>query len=262
MFERPFTSFSTKRVEIKIRSLPDAFDGFRILQLSDLHIDRHTPLNALHELMEHTNGEHPDLVAITGDVIDAKAEHIEERLAAFKRIKAPCYFVSGNHDLFKGLAPLRDFLEKLGIIPLDNRHMLLERDGARINLVGLSDRMSRFFRVARSPEAVLSQIDRALPTVLLTHQPKDIQYAASHGVDLQISGHTHGGQIFPFHYFIRLDQPFLRGHHRRGNTQIYVSGGIGTWGIPFRFLAESEIPLLCLRKQHPDANDTNRKESP
>jgi len=262
MFERPFTSFSTKRVEIDIRGLPDAFDGFRIVQLTDLHIDRHTPLDALHELMEHTNREQPDLVAITGDVIDARAEQIEERLASFKRIQAPCYFVSGNHDLFKGLAPLCDFLERLGITLLDNRHTLLERDGARINLVGLSDRMSRFFRVARSPEVVLSQIDRSLPTVLLAHQPKDIQYAILHGVDLQISGHTHGGQIFPFHYFIRLDQPFLRGHHRRGHTQIYVSRGIGTWGIPFRFLANSEIPLLCLRKQALDTNDPARKECP
>jgi len=247
MFERPFVSFRINPIEIVIRNLPRSFRGFRILQLSDLHIGKRTPTSAVAQMIDQANAQKPDLVAITGDVIDAKAGQIEEKLRLFKQLEAPSYFVSGNHDLFKGLAPLRDLFESLGIVNLDNRYQRLERNGEHLNLVGISDRMSKFFKIERDVEAVFGQIDRQLPTILLAHQPKDIRHALLHGIDLQLSGHTHGGQIYPFHHLIRLDQPFVAGHHRVDDTQIYVSRGVGAWGIHFRFLAQSEIPVFQLR---------------
>ncbi len=246
MFERAFERLRVQPVEIAIRNLPRAFSGFRILQLTDLHIGRHTPATAIQRLVDRVNDQAPDLIALTGDVIDAKAEQIEAQLCLLGKLEAPTYFVSGNHDLFKGLAPLRERLTALGVVDLDNRCLRLEREGREINLLGISDRMSRFFSIERNLEAVFTQIDDALPSILLAHQPKDIRHAHLHGIDFQISGHTHGGQIYPFHHFIRLDQPFLHGHHRVRETQIYVSRGVGTWGIPLRFRAESEIPVFRL----------------
>jgi predicted MPP superfamily phosphohydrolase len=247
MFEIPFRSFRITQVPIEIRNLPEAFNGFRILQLSDLHIDAKISTSALYRLVDTVNAEKADIVVITGDLIEERATRIRDKLEAFRQLERPTYFVSGNHDIFRGLSDLRSVLPELGIIDLDNRHIQLQREGGILNLVGISDPMSRFFNVKRDIDAVFEKVDPQEPTILLANQPKDIQHAHPLNVDLQLSGHTHGGQIYPFHHLVKLDQPFLSGHHRVENTQLFISRGIGTWGIRLRFRANSEIPVLKLQ---------------
>ncbi|MBW2712468.1 MAG: metallophosphoesterase [Deltaproteobacteria bacterium] len=247
MFEIPFRSYRLTPISIEIRNLPTAFHGFRILQLSDLHIDAKTSTSALYRLVDRVNEEQTDIVVITGDLIDEPALRIRDKLEVFKQLELPTYFVSGNHDLYRGLPALRSVLPELGIIDLDNRHIQLKRDEEVLNLVGISDRMSRFFNIERDVDAVFEKIDPEESTILLAHQPKDIRHAHPLNVDLQLSGHTHGGQIYPFHHLVKLDQPFVSGHHRVDNTQLFISRGIGTWGIRLRFRANSEIPVLKLQ---------------
>jgi predicted MPP superfamily phosphohydrolase len=247
MFEIPFRAYRITQVPIEIRNLPSSFEGFRILQLSDLHIDAKTSTSALYRLVDRVNEEKTDIVVITGDLIDTPVARIRDKLEAFKQLELPTYFVSGNHDLYRGLPALRSVLPELGIIDLDNRHIQLQRDEDVLNLVGISDRMSHFFKIERDIDAAFEKVDPQEPTILLAHQPKDIQHAHPLNVDLQLSGHTHGGQIYPFHHLIKLDQPFISGHHRVGNTQLFISRGIGTWGIRLRFRASSEIPVLELQ---------------
>lgn len=251
MFEIPFRTYRITRVSIEIRNLPKAFNGFRILQLSDLHIDTKTSTSALYRLVDRVNEEQTDIVVITGDLIDQRVTQIRDKLEAFKQLERPTYFVSGNHDLYRGLHALRNVLPELGIIDLDNRHIQLERDNEVLNLVGISDRMSHFFNIERDVDAVFEKVDADESTILLAHQPKDIRHAHPLNVDLQLSGHTHGGQIYPFHHLIKLDQPFISGHHRVDNTQLFISRGIGTWGIRLRFRANSEIPVLELQSSPP-----------
>jgi predicted MPP superfamily phosphohydrolase len=142
-------------------------------------------------------------------------------------------------------------MRELGWEALHNRHLVLERDGARLILAGVDDRTAKSSgRHGHGADhgAALAGADPDLPVLLLAHQPKQIDAAVAHGVDLQISGHTHGGQIWPFHYLVRLDQPTLQGLTLHGErTQLYTSRGTGFWGPPLRVFAPSEISLLTLR---------------
>ena len=167
MFEIPFRSFRITQVPIEIRNLPASFEGFRILQLSDLHIDTKTSTSALYRLVDQVNEEKTDIVVITGDLIDEPTTRIRDKLEAFKQLEGPTYFVSGNHDIYRGLYPLRNLLPDLGIFDLDNQHIQLRRDDDVLNLVGISDRMSRFFNIERDLESVFEKIDPDESTILL-----------------------------------------------------------------------------------------------
>jgi predicted MPP superfamily phosphohydrolase len=160
-------------------------------------------------------------------------------------------YVTGNHEYFGQAQGWLDHMRELGWEPLHNRHIVVERDGARLVVAGVDDATAA---ASGAPghhadhAAALAGVDAEVPVLLLAHQPKQIGAAAAHGVDLQLSGHTHGGQIWPFHYLVRLDQPTVHGLSRHGDrTQLYTSRGSGFWGPPLRVFAPSEITLLTLR---------------
>lgn len=204
MFEKAYEKLNVKRVTVGIDNLPASFENFTIVHLNDLHLNAKTPLSALLELVEHINTLHIGIIALTGDLFDSAPSKIHAHLDALKRLKHPVYFISGNHDLMFARNHLLEEVTKLGFILLDNQIITLERDGEHLQLVGLSDAFSRYFGLKRHEKALFSTLTPNVPSILLAHQPKDIHFAKTFSIDLQLSGHTHGGQIYPFGYVVRL----------------------------------------------------------
>ncbi len=246
MFEKGYEKLNLKRMMLRIEQLPSAFENFTIVHLSDLHVNAKTPLHALETLVAKINELPVDMVALTGDLFDAKPSRIRPQLEVLKQIKHPVYFVSGNHDLLFTYKTLRTEIEALGFILLDNHIVTLKRGDAAFQLVGLSDAFSAYFGIKRHEKELFATLDPQLPTLLLAHQPKDIRFTKHFKIDVQLSGHTHGGQIYPFGYIVRLFQPYLHGLHVKGKTQVFVTTGYGCWGINMRFKAPSEVVIIRL----------------
>lgn len=220
-----------------------AFDGLRILHLSDLHINKKTTQNDIEALVKLCHTLEYDFAVITGDIIDCSVKHIVPQLKRLNQIKK-CYYISGNHDLVYGLNDLKKALHEL--IYLDNTTALISHNNELILLAGLSDRFSKFFKLQRQEDAIKKELSDHAYTILLAHQPKDYKLAVETNSALFLCGHTHGGQIYPFHYVVKLFQPFLNGLFYKKKTAIYVNSGLGTWGIDMRFKSKSEITLLKL----------------
>ena len=246
MFEKGYEKLNLKRMMLSIEHLPSSFENFTIVHLSDLHVNAKTPLYALETLVAKINELHIDMVALTGDLFDAKPSRIRAQLEVLKQIKRPVYFVSGNHDLLFTCKTLRAEIEALGFILLDNRVAKVRKEEACLQLVGLSDAFSAYFGIKRHEKELFATLDPQLPTLLLAHQPKDIRFAKHFKIDVQLSGHTHGGQIYPFGYIVRLFQPYLQGLHVKGKTQVFVTTGYGCWGFNVRFKAPSEVVIIRL----------------
>lgn len=228
-------------VELKV--INPTLNGLKILHLSDLHIHQKMPLSFIAKLVEICQSLEYDFMVITGDIIDCKPQYITQQLAKLNELKK-VFYISGNHDLFYGIKPLNALLYNFTF--LDNTHTFIEFNHQKITLVGISDRFSRFFNVKRDEQAALKILNQYTNTILLAHQPKDYTLALKTNTALFLCGHTHGGQIFPFHYVVKWFQPFLAGSFYQQNTTIYVNKGLGTWGINFRYKAQSEITLLKL----------------
>jgi uncharacterized protein len=223
-----------------------SLDGLKILHLSDLHINKKFTLSRIKELLSICKKLDYDFIVITGDIIDCKVKHIKDRLELLNNLALdkPVYYISGNHDIFYGLEDLKKELSNF--ILLDNKMNTINFKGKEINIVGISDRFAKFFNIKRDEKKVSSFLNSHKPTIFLAHQPKDYKLAVLNKTELFVCGHTHGGQIFPFHLLVRLVQPFLNGLFYKEQTAIYVSRGLGTWGIDFRYKADSEITILKL----------------
>jgi predicted MPP superfamily phosphohydrolase len=230
-----------QRVELKVTH--PALKGLKILHLSDLHIHQKMSLNFIDQLVEICQNLEHDFIVITGDIIDCKPQYITPHLRKLNTLNK-VFYVSGNHDLFYGIKPLNTFLSNFTF--LDNTHTFIEFNQQTITLVGISDRFSRFFNIKRDEKKTLNTLLHFPHPILLAHQPKDYTLALKTHTPLFLCGHTHGGQIFPFHYVVKWFQPFLAGSFYQQNTAIYVNKGLGTWGINFRYKANSEITLLKL----------------
>lgn len=250
MFEKAYVRLNFKSMTVGIENLPASFENFTIVHLSDLHVNVKTPIHALENLVTKINELDIDMVALTGDLFDARPKNIRVPLEILSHIKHPVYFVSGNHDLVYTRKQLTCEVSKLGFTLLDNRIVTLNRDGEALQLIGLSDAFSRYFGIKRHEKELFAKRDTKLPSILLAHQPKDIRFAKHFSIDLQLSGHTHGGQIYPFGYIVRLFQPYIKGLHRQGKTQIFVTTGYGSWGFDFRFNAPSEVVIMSLTKDN------------
>lgn len=220
-----------------------ALQGLKILHLSDLHLHEKTPLKTVEQLVQQCHCLCYDIAVITGDIIDCKAQKIAPLLLVLNQLKN-AFYISGNHDLFYGIKPLNMLLSHLTF--LDNTHTLIEFNGQQIALVGISDRFCRFFNIKREEKRTLNDLLHYPNSILLAHQPKDYTLALQAHTPLFLCGHTHGGQIFPFGYVVKLFQPFIQGIHYKNQTAIYVNKGLGTWGIHKRYKAPSEITLLEL----------------
>lgn len=221
-------------------------DEYVIMQLSDIHVGRSIKKPFVEELVQRVNAEDPDIVVITGDLIDYTIEKIKNDLTSLTEIKAPCYFILGNHEYFYGASETIAFIKSLGITVLLNESLVIED---RFNLVGLTDVIGE--RIGEYPmdiDKAYKDIDPALNTVVLGHQPKSILRLQDRPCDLMLSGHTHGGQIFPFGLLVMVDQPYLAGLYRHNkDQQIFVSRGAGYWGPPIRVMAPSEISKIIIK---------------
>ncbi|MFE9732306.1 metallophosphoesterase [Streptomyces sp. NPDC005863] len=242
-----------RNVDVHLPRLGAGLDGTRVVLITDTH---YGPLDRARwsaRVCERVNTLDADLVCHTGDIADGTAERRRaqaEPLGTVRATRARVY-VTGNHEYYSQAQGWVDLMDELGWEPLRNRHLLLERGGDTLVVAGVDDVTAESSGLAghRAHLAgALHGADPDLPVLLLAHQPKFIDRAAAGGVDLQLSGHTHGGQIWPFHHLVRIDQPALAGLSRHGaRTLLYTSRGTGFWGPPFRVFAPSEITLLVLR---------------
>ena len=238
-----------RNVKVPLRRLSPSFEGFRIAQLTDLHIGPTLGKGWLQDVVARTNAANPDLIVITGDLVDGSVETLRNDTAPLADLKAKhgVFFVTGNHEYYSGADEWIAELGRLGVRVLRNEHLPIGgKEG--FDLAGVDDWGSKRFGNGHGPdlERALAGRDSSRELVLLAHQPKQIHDAAAKGVGLQISGHTHGGQIFPWNLFVRLDQPYVSGLDRHLDTMIYVSRGTGFWGPPMRVGAPSEIAILEL----------------
>lgn len=240
-----------ERLEIPIRGLDPSFDGFRIAQVSDIHIGPTLKADFLVRMVGQVNALEPDVVAITGDLVDGPVEKLREEMDALSFLRAPdgSYFVTGNHEYYHGGPAWEEEVRSHGVTVLHNEHRVLKRANGRLVLGGVTDLQGRDFgpEHVASPEQAFRGAPEGVPRILLAHQPRAAFAAAAHNVDLQLSGHTHGGQIFPFMALVRLQQPVVSGLRRVGGVLVYTNRGTGYWGPPIRLGPRPEITLLTLR---------------
>lgn len=242
---------AVRQIELRLPRWPAALDGLRIAQISDIHIGPILGRVFAEALVARTNALGADLVAVTGDLVDGSVHHLADEVAPFARLEAPLgvYFVTGNHDVYSGGENWATHVRSLGLRVLRNERVAIERDGARFDLAGVDDYRGDWVHGSTQDlERALAGREPGVPVVLLAHDPSTFRRAAEMGVDLQLSGHTHGGQIWPFVYLVRLVVPFVAGLYRRAGSALYVSRGSGFWGPPMRLLAPSEITEITLRR--------------
>lgn len=242
-----------KRVDVTLDRLGKDLDGLTVVLLTDTH---YGPINRARwsgKVIDEVNRLDADIVCHTGDIADGTVTQRLAQAAPLGRATAKLArtYVTGNHEYFGEAQGWLDHMAELGWESLHNRPIVVQRGESRLVVAGVDDRTAASSGLAghhADHAAALAGVDPELPVLLLAHQPRQIDGAVAHGVDLQISGHTHGGQIWPFHYLVRVDQPVVAGLSRHGErTQLYTSRGTGFWGPPFRVFAPSEITVLTLR---------------
>jgi hypothetical protein len=240
---------AVKHVKIELKKLPASASGYRIALLSDVHVGPTIGKAFIEEIVRRVNALEPDLVAIAGDLIDGSVAELGPLVTPLAELHAKdgVFFITGNHEYYSGVDEWLAFLPTLGIRVLVNERVSIGGEGG-FDLAGVEDLSAQGFGGHRAdlPRALEGR-DPSRALVLLAHQPKAIVEAERLGVDLQLSGHTHGGQIFPWMYAVVLDQPYVAGLHDHGNAKIYVSCGTGYWGPPMRLGAPAEITHIELR---------------
>ena len=237
------------KVDVYIKDL--GFDELTVVQLTDVHIGNTIGKEFVQECVERINALKPDIVVITGDLLDRKIEDVKDDLSPLKELQARfgTYFVLGNHEYYHGAEDIADYMPELNIKALLNESVIIRDGNKALNIVGINDLQSvRFNTLPIDTYRAFENVDKTVPTILLSHQPKSIEEVKNKKYDLMLSGHTHGGQIFPFGVLVMLQQPFLAGLHAVTDTkQIFVSRGTGYWGPPVRVFAPSEISVLTLK---------------
>jgi uncharacterized protein len=238
-------------VAVPLAGLPPALEGFTIAQISDVHIGPTIKRDFLRGIVDIVNALKVDLVAITGDLVDGPVEQLGEHVEPLRHLRARhgVYFVTGNHEYYSGAPAWIAELRRLGVHVLLNEHVVLSHGGAPLLVAGVTDYGAHRFDPAHrsDPQTALAGAPPGLgPRVLLAHQPRTAAAAADAGFDLQLSGHTHGGQFWPWNLFVRLQQPFTAGLNRLAGLWIYTSRGSGYWGPPKRLGVPSEIARIRL----------------
>lgn len=244
----------TREVDVVLDRLGPGLDGLRVVMITDTHygpIDRAAWSAAV---IDRVNELDADVVAHVGDVADGTVEVRKAQAAPLARVRSRLakVYVTGNHEYFSEAQGWLDHFQRIGWDALHNKHITVERGGDTLVIAGVDDRTAAASGLeghGADLATALRGADPQAPVLLLAHQPKQVAAAVDAGVDLQISGHTHGGQIWPFNVLVRFDQPVVQGLSRHGaRTQLYTSRGTGFWGPPFRVFAPSEITVLTLRR--------------
>jgi hypothetical protein len=238
-------------VEVPIAELPAALDGLTIVQISDIHVGPTIKGRYVDAIVDAVNRLEADVIAVTGDIVDGSVAQLAGHTKPLERLTARygTYLVTGNHEYYSGAAQWIEEFQRLGLRVLLNEHVVLERNGTPFIIAGVTDYSAgQFDRAHRSdPAAALADApDDVDLKVLLAHQPRTAPAAAQAGYTLQLSGHTHGGQFFPWNFFVRLQQPFTAGLAKLDSLWVYTSRGTGYWGPPKRLGAPSEITRLRL----------------
>ena len=238
-------------VEVQLPNLPPALQGFTIVQVSDLHVGPTIKRRYVSAVTDAVNELSPDIIALTGDLVDGSVASLSEHLQPLAELKARygVYAVTGNHEYYSGATQWVAEFRRLGFQVLMNQHRVLAQRGATLVVAGVTDFGAKGFDAAQASDplaALRGAPAGAAVRILLAHQPRSARAAEAAGFDLQLSGHTHGGQFWPWKYFVPMQQPFVDGLHRQGRMQVYVSRGTGYWGPPMRLGARSEITRIRL----------------
>jgi hypothetical protein len=238
-------------VDIPVADLPKALHGFSIAQISDVHVGSTIKRGFVESIVAVANGLKADLIAVTGDLVDGSVQQLSIHTAPLAGLAARhgVYFVTGNHEYYSGERAWTAEIKRLGLRVLKNEHVVLNHDGASLVLAGVTDLSAHHFNADEhsDPVAALHGAPAdAGAKILLAHQPNSAPAAARAGFDVQISGHTHGGQFWPWNLFVGIFQPFTGGLYRLKNLWVYVNRGTGYWGPPNRFGVPSEITRIRL----------------
>ncbi|RKT06465.1 hypothetical protein BX286_4507 [Streptomyces sp. 3211.6] len=237
-----------KRVQVPLARLPRAAHGFRIAVVSDVHLGPVLGRAHTQRVVDTVNRTQPDLIAVVGDLVDGNVHDLGPAAEPLRALRSRhgSFFVTGNHEYFSGARQWVDHVRELGLVPLENAR----RELPHFDLAGVNDVQGEKEGEGPDFQAALGDRDRSRTSVLLAHQPVVIDDAVRHGVDLQLSGHTHGGQLWPGNYLAELANPTVAGLERYGDTQLYVSRGAGAWGPPVRVGAPSDITVVELASYH------------
>ncbi len=243
---------SVEEVVVRIPNLPPHFDGFHIVQISDVHVGMTIDRDFISPIVDQVLALDPDLVAATGDFVDGSVDALREDVAPLGRLRARegVFFVTGNHEYYSGADDWCDEFARLGMRVLKNEHVVLERGGEKLVLAGITDYGTRARRgdEASDPHRAAAGAPTGVPKILLAHQPRSAFAAAAAGFDLQLSGHTHGGQFFPWNLFVGLVHPVSKGLGVVDGMQVYVNRGTCYWGPPVRTMVPPEITSMRLRR--------------
>ena len=239
----------TRLVKVPIDNLPPELDGYRIVQWSDVHVGPTIQRHFVQCLVDKTNALDADAIAITGDLVDGYLDELREQVQPLRELRARdgVFYVTGNHEYYWRAGEWVRELQQQGLTFLKNEHRLVRRGAAGIVFAGVTDPVGRDTHKQDPVRALAGAPDDAVK-VLLSHRPQAAQAASKLGVDLQLSGHTHGGQFFPFNLVIKYFQPIVSGLHRVGRTWLYVNRGTGYWGPPSRLGVHGEITVVELRR--------------
>jgi predicted MPP superfamily phosphohydrolase len=240
-----------RRVDVPIANLPASLHGFTIAQITDIHVGPTIKRNYLDAIVDAVNELDVDLIAVTGDLVDGSVAHLAQHTQPLARLSARhgAFFVTGNHEYYSGVEAWVSEIRRLGLRVLMNEHVVLMHGGAAIVVGGVTDHSAHHYDPAQRSDPAAAMVGaprNAAFKLLLAHQPLSAFAAAPVGFDLQLSGHTHGGQFLPWTFLVRLQQPITAGLHRIESLWVYVSRGTGYWGPPLRLGAPSEITHLRL----------------
>lgn len=243
----------TREVRVSIPGLPPALEGLRIVQISDLHVGPTIRRSRVEAVVASALVAGPDLIAVTGDLADGTPESLAAHTAPLAGLSAPLgvYYVTGNHEYYWGAQAWLRRVSELGMTPLIDENRVVSFRGEKILIGGVPDRSAPAFVPAHrsDPRLAAATSENVALKILLAHRPDSGEQAAAAGFDLQLSGHTHGGQFFPWSLLIGLFHRHARGLHRLGRMSLYVSTGAGYWGPPHRFGVPPEIAVLILTRE-------------
>lgn len=237
---------------LAVPGLPEGLDGFTIAQISDTHIGPTIRSRWARMVVDAVNRLNPDMIVHTGDLVDGSVDGLKKDIAPMGDLHAPhgVWFCTGNHEYYSGVHEWLIEAGRLGLTPLINEHTVIETGNGRILLGGVTDINSSRFESTHvsSPSAAMLGAPEHDVSILLAHQPNSVHAAAEAGFDIQLSGHTHGGQYFPYTLVIHLFQDYVAGQYRHRDTTLYVNTGTGYWGPPMRLGTTPEITLHTLRR--------------
>ena len=239
-----------ERVRVPVSGLGAGLSGLKVVQISDIHIGPTLDRRFMQRVVDQVNALQPDVVAVTGDLVDGSVWRLRDEVAPLAGLRAPLgvFYVTGNHEYYHGGAAWSAEVARLGLTVLHNAHRVVERGGSRLTVAGVPDLEGGRMDPAHAcrPDVALAGAPEGVPRLLLAHQPRVAALAQGLGVDLQLSGHTHGGQLFPFMAFVKLQQPVIQGLATIAGVRVYTHRGTGYWGPPLRLGPSPEIAELTL----------------